>query len=58
MKSMPWPAITPNEVRAGRARIIVLHETEEDAQAETERALGNLDDFLTALPRNNAHVRP
>jgi hypothetical protein len=42
----------PNEVRAGRARIIVLYETEENLQAETERALGNLDDFLTALSRN------
>ncbi len=42
----------PNEVRAGRARIIVLYETEEGAHAESEHALGNLDHFLTSLPRN------
>jgi hypothetical protein len=42
----------PHEVRAGRARIIVLYETDEDAQADIHRIRGNLDDFLATLPRN------
>jgi hypothetical protein len=42
----------PNEVRAGRARIIVLYETDEDAQADIHRTQGNMDDFLATLPRN------
>ena len=42
----------PAEVRAGPARIIVLYETDEDAQAVIEPTRGNLDDFLATLPRN------
>jgi hypothetical protein len=42
----------PKEVRAGRARIIVLYETDEDAQAQSARTRGNLDDFLATIPRN------
>jgi hypothetical protein len=42
----------PKEVRAGRARIIVLYETDEDAKAVIEPTRENLDDFLATLPRN------
>jgi len=42
----------PKEVRAGRARIIVLYESDENAQTEIEPTRGNLDDFLSTLPTN------
>jgi hypothetical protein len=42
----------PNQVRPGRARIIVLYETDDDARREFEYRSGNLDDFLASLPRN------
>ncbi len=42
----------PNQVRPGRARIIVLYETDENAQVQIEPKGGNLDDFLATLPRN------
>ena len=42
----------PKEVRAGRARIIVLYEADEDAHVKGEGEQGNLDDFLTTLPAN------
>ena len=42
----------PKEVRAGRARIIVLYETDEGAKAVIEPTRENLDDFLATLPRN------
>ncbi len=42
----------PNQVRPGRARVIVLCETDEGVQVEIEPAGGNLDDFLATLPRN------
>ncbi len=42
----------PNEVRAGRARIIVLYESDDEARFGTEPRHGNLDELLQTLPRN------
>ncbi len=42
----------PDQVGPGRARIIVLYDTDDDVQRTIEPTGGNLDDFLAALPRN------
>ena len=42
----------PQEVRAARARVIVLYEGDDTPRSDTERGHGNLDDLLAALPRN------
>jgi hypothetical protein len=42
----------PEEAPAGPARVIVLYDTERDAQALASSREGNLDDFLSALPTN------
>jgi hypothetical protein len=42
----------PNQVRPGRARVIVLYETDDDTKRQIKRKGGKLDDFLAALPGN------
>ena len=42
----------PDRVRARHVRVIVLYETNEEPHRVTQSVRGNLDDFLTALPRN------
>ncbi|WP_295384343.1 hypothetical protein [uncultured Thiodictyon sp.] len=42
----------PQGARTGRARVIVLYESEDTSRPDTERGQGNLDDLLAVLPRN------
>jgi hypothetical protein len=44
----------PEDAPAGPARVIVLYETESDAQTQERRPTGNLDAFLKALPKNTS----
>jgi hypothetical protein len=44
----------PSEARTGRARVIVLYETETSMQADSATVRGNLDAFLATLPKNSA----
>jgi hypothetical protein len=43
----------PSEARTGRARVIVLYETEGRTEADSATVLGNLDNFLATLPKNS-----
>jgi len=43
----------PSEARTGRARVIVLYETERNMQTDSATVPGNLDAVLATLPKNS-----
>jgi hypothetical protein len=46
------PLKLPDEVYAGRARVIVLYDTDRERPASVD-GQGNLDAFLSSLPKNS-----